>query len=473
MEIFSCSFRQMMGRLFSCGIVLSIFSCQKVFEQDRSVPDYYKDYDRSEHFVDLETVINFTERLYPHTKGDNTSGFNVLPIVGTDSDTLMYIVNYGAGRGWKIFSADSRTPAVIAESDRGSFSLETGNEGLRVWMDGVSKNMEIIRHSEDAFLNFSRDEIIANKSFWNKEEGRGIHPPVFEAQGEWHVSTHIETFVSDSLNHMTPKWYQREPYNDFCPLKTNGTVDRAKVGCVAVAGAQVLYYLHGKFGIPQTMVSSGYCVGDINNYTQSFFNPSSTVWASMDTTFHNTSGSGGAERIMIGHVTNLVDSHFHNSYTWALPANLRTNVFEWYGYSCSHGNYDDTVVKASLEADLPVIITATDLLIPTDGDIHTFVIDGYKSTYKKYIYHHYWVPYNPETFIYLPEYDDYYTISYSSPAITSIKMNWGWDSQWDKDNPLNDGWFSLTDSWIVFEGTSLEYDYNYHRKMIYGFTVTE
>ena len=459
--------------VFLIPLLLSVLSCEKESDQVMSANDYQSEMVLSECFVNIDKVYDFAESLYPRTKGDKSSGFTVSPILGKEQDTLMYIVNFGIDRGWMILSADSRTPAMIAESDRGSFSLTPEYKGLHVWMDGVSKNLEMIRHSGDEVLAFSKEEIAANKSFWQIDGTRAQDPPMIDPGGEWRVTTSIETIVSDSLEHMTPHWYQRQPYNDYCPYKTDGSGERAKAGCVAVSGAQVLYYLHRKYGIPQTMVSAGYCIGDINGFTREFYNPTSTVWASMDTTCHYESGTGGAETMLIGHIGDLVGTNYHNTYSWALPAQLRTNVFEWYGYSCSHGNYDEDVVKASLENNLPVIITATDLLIPLDGDIHTFVIDGYKKSFKQYTYHHYWVPSDPDNYYISPDHPDYFTYACSSPEITHVKMNWGWDSQWHPDYLLNDGWYSLTENWIVNAGTEDEHDYNYYRQMIYGFSITE
>ena len=68
--------------------------------------------------------------------------------------------------------------------------------------------------------------------------------------------------------------------------------------------------------------------------------------------------------------------------------------------------------------------------------------------------------------------DDYYTYSYSQPKLTGVKINWGWWTQWHKTAPVNDGWYTLTDSWTVTNNGST-YDYNYYRKIIHGFNLTE
>lgn len=466
----------MVQRLFSIiftGIVF-LYGCNSQLAPD---PLIYHDIsdnsfeisNNSVNLANLQTILNREQTL---TRSKANLNYEINPIIGSEMDTLMYIVNYSNGHGWKVFSADIRTPAIIAENYNGTFSVNTDNEGFLAWFDCMKKDLAFIRHSTDDMLAFSEEQIAVNKSFWSDKYPSLRSIPLEDPEGVWQIRTTAETFVSDTLEHMVPHWYQREPYNNYCPLKTNGTGDRAKAGCVAVAGAEVLYYLHSVFGLPEAMISYGECIGDINSYYRYFDIETTAVWNDMDPSFHNTVLSGGAETLLIGHIGNLVNMQYHNNFSWALPANLRTNVFNLYGYSCSHGSYDENVVKTNLSAGLPIIVTASDLLIPLDGDIHTFVIDGYKKTYIKYSHYHYWMPFDPDSFIFTPEYESYYTYTYTTPEITSIKINWGWHSQWeDPDNPVNDGWYSLTGSWYVMRNQL--YDYNYYRQMIYGFSVSE
>ena len=139
------------------------------------------------------------------------------------------------------------------------------------------------------------------------------------------------------------------------------------------------------------------------------------------------------------------------------------------------GVYNETTVKNSLLSGLPVIVSACSALLPVFdwGSGHCFVIDGYKRTRTRYTHHHVWVPDDPASF-YDPnnEYASYTTTTYSSPQMTGIKINWGWWSQWRPNNPLNDGWYTLTGGWhtVLSDGTSS--NYNYYRSMTYGFSIT-
>ena len=415
-------------------------------------------------FVSMINVKEYVSRIWPQTRADVETDCSIEALLGADSDTLMYVVNYGNGQGWQILSADSRTPAILAEGKSGSFSLEGGSPALRVWMEGLKMNMSAVRQANDDGLKFSAEEIALNKTFWTGDQPRQEFPPVIEADGEYVVRTTSEIIVVDTLDHMVPKWDQDSPYNVYCPNRTDTSYLRSPVGCVAIAGSQVLKYLHDTLGVPSLIPS--HC--SLNGNTPVFSDYTNTVWNSMSYDYNVSSTDSVA--VLLRYVGHLSGMHYNNDYSWALPANLRTNVINYLGISCSHGNYNENAVKSSLEDRMPVIVTATNLLIPLDGEIHSFVIDGFKKTYTKYTHHHFWEPYDPLAIPDLTLHPDYYTYSYTSPDITQIKINWGWCSQWLSGYHYNDDWYTLTDDWATVHNGSIV-TWNYNRQMIYGFVV--
>lgn len=452
------------------SLLFFAISCAKLHEHPidkESITSEVKE----DNVVSLNDIIQFAALKSPITKSGMRADYSIDAYKGRDQDTLMYIVNYGNGDGWVIVSADNRTPPILAESDNGYFFLDEQNGGLMVWMDMLATNMARVISSEDDGLSFTKEEIALNRSFWTGKKSRGgggILPPGFGTdEGFWQVSTTTETEIVDECEHMTPHWDQEEPYNQYCPLKNDGSGLRAPAGCVALAGSELLYYLHQKFGLPSQMVSSAYCYGDIDSYSRSFTNATSTVWATMDTLYNGPSASNLPEAVMIGFIGNLTGMNYRNEYSWTFPSRVRTEVLEPSGYSVSHDIYSESIVQTNLINRLPLFVTATNMLIPVDFDIHCFLIDGYKVTRTKYTHHYHWVPGAP-----IPinkggdDHADYTTISYSDPIITSIKMNWGWRSQWYIP-PANDGWYSLTAGWVVNNGG--EYDYNYNIYLNYGF----
>lgn len=441
--------------------------------------DSYERKDSNDAFITFSEVARLV----------NNPQASIEAFIGEDGDTLMYIVNYPNGAGWKLLSADKRTPAILAEGGAGLFSLNIPETGIASWIEGTARNMSIIRKSEDKALSFSEKEIRLNRSFWSHEPEISIDSTQMskprspgEPGGHWEISTTSEVEPYDSVRSMVGHWCQGSPYNVFSPLTSDGSGTRAPAGCVAIAGAQVLSYLYDAFGLPSVFPDSCYVVGDVDNYVRLFYGASTNFLSSVSSEYHESSSYYGAECMLIAYVGHLVNMHYCNEYSWAFPSNLKTNVFEYYGYNCQIGEYDESIVKSSVLSGLPVIMIATNLLIPIDFDIHAFVIDGYLRSRIKYTHYHYWVPdvnlpgNGPDKppfggGVGFEPIDNYYTYSYSSPSITGIHINWGWRLQWVYPY-YNDGWYTTTDDWLVYDGQN-NYTYNYNRQMIYGFAVND
>lgn len=431
-------------------------------------------------FVTLDNVESILSDLAAEVK--SSCPYYISPFLGEKEDTVFYIVNYEGNNGWKIFSSDMRTPPVLAESSTGVFS-PSDNPNIEFWLSCMAGDIEKVRSSKDKDLAFSEEEIMYNRTYWTKDTIR-FRVPVTkpgDEGGHWEYYVTQRTIPQDSVLHMNPHWDQEEPYNQYCPLKSDNSGLRAPAGCIAIAGAGTLYYLHKKLGHPEYMVSNGYCYGDINNYSSSFDTPSATVWNQMDSLYHSSLSYDGAEAIMIGYVGSLTGMNYNNEYSWTFPVRLKTNVFEPLGFSCSSGDYNENIAKESLLNNIPVIVTASNLLIPIDFDIHCFALDGYKCMVTEYTNHYYWVqdefP-SSDPGVLIPIFDDpehnhpgYSLITYSNPYLSEIKINWGWASQWAYI-PVNDGWYTLTGSWVVQNGNDT-YDYNHNRSMIYGFQITQ
>lgn len=424
----------------------------------------------SNNSVTNEQLISYLEKETTRTRG-LSDNYSIETRVNSEGDTLMYIVNFN-GHGWKIISADNRTPAILAEGNDGSFSQDEGSPALSVWMDMLSTDMTNVRRCNDEQLTFSSEEISANKAFWNlkqKEPSRNPRPPQYE--GYWITHTTSETIVDETLEHMTPHWHQSTPYNQYCPLKSWSSTEHQPAGCVAVAGAQVLYYLHGKIGVP--VEAYGSC--NIVNGDPLFGDSSVSNWEQMSPsfTYPNHPEDAEIEAILIRKIGHLVEMTYADTSSTANYTMLKTLAFPDQGLSCSKSNYCQDTVARYLNLQYPVIVSASDQLIPLNGRWHCFVIDGYKKTHLKYTHCHEFIPADPETII-LPGsgYESYYTYSYSTPEITAIKINWGWWTQWAGDEILNDGWYTLTSNWEVEKDGQI-YSYNHNVNMLYDFRIAD
>lgn len=449
---------------------MTLLFCACVKDEPSVGVDYYQ-YSLAirDNVVSFNDICSLVEK--EKTKGVDFIDCRIEPYIGPSSDTLMYILNYGKGHGWKVLSSDKRTPAVLAEGEIGSFVLDGVNPGPRLWMQSVAEDLSIIRRSKDEELTFSAKEIEFNRSFWTDEPVRIIDPPVIDDEGgHWEVTTTSSTQVFDTLGHMVPHWDQYAPYNKYCPLKSNGSGGRAPAGCVAIAGAQVLYYLNKTMGVPAYMYSNASCTGNTGSFNQNFSNANTTVWSSMMEYYDGDTSRICKESILIAYVGSRVWMEYGDDGSSADDANLPSRVFNASGINCYRASYNENTVKSSLLSSMPVIVSAYSALIPLFGwgSGHCFVIDGYKRTRTQYHSVYEWIPDDPSTF-YDPtnQYASYYENTYTTPEITGIKINWGWWTQWE--NHENDGWYTLTGSWHVNNNGGA--NYNYYRTMIYGFSL--
>lgn len=454
-------------------LLVYLFACSK-FNQEEACHPYKVTSPSLQNHVTLNDIERILERDHRRTKSSSDSHAEIIPYIGDELDTLMYIVNFDNNKGWKVFSSDKRTPAIIAEGDQGHFSLEEGNPAIKLWMSFTSENIKRVVKSSNSSLSFSPDEIRSNQSFWAGSAApmSNIDPPIITLPtGHWEEEITMSQEYYDSIEHLVPKWHQYQPYNECCPYRANHPSERTVAGCVAVAGAQVLYYLHNRLGVPTHMFSEGSCIGVTGNYTQHFSNLSTEVWEEMTDSCLVGSHSTRPEAIMIGYVGKLVGMHYVDNifdfYSWAIPENLKDDLFEPLGIHCTHADYNEDSVKTSLGNQMPIIVSASNLSVPIDFDIHCFVIDGYRQKRWKISHFHHYVLDEPTTIPY-PIEDPYTTYTYSAPFISDIKINWGWSSQWGA-NRVNDGWYSLTAGWTVENGGT--YDYNHNIKIIHDFTI--
>lgn len=286
-----------------------------------------------------------------------------------------------------------------------------------------------------------------------------LEPDSILQNGLWVLrESYTYTEFYDSISRLTQTiWKQRYPYNNFCPARTDTTYYNAPAGCVAIAGAQMLYFLHYKLGKPETAPTHATCYGNINNYTMNQDNFTTTVWDSM-----NIDGYQYKAAPLVANVGTLVGMDYGNSSSGADTEDLVNYVFrDWYGISCAYDEYSTGTLRTSLLSGMPVILRAKS---STVGGRHAFIIDQYMRTrtvtanYYTWVYDS-WPPNTPMPAI--PEYVEYV---YSSPVISMIRMNWGWGGK------CNNDWFSLTGDWFAGSKGGVFYNWNDSRHMIYGFS---
>ena len=456
----------MIKRFHFLSVLILIFSCAKIETVEHI--SYSADIltrNTDENFVSIDLVKSYLA-AQRQTKA-NAETYTLEAYTDSDHDTLMYVINYGTNSGWRVLSSDMRTPATLAYSNTGRFSFENGSEEFRLWMATMAQDMKAVRNSRNEDLTFTEEEIEANKTFWGQSLRQPSPKPIDEPTGQWYTSSQYITEVVDSIPHLTvTQWDQHKPYNSGCPFRTD-TTSRCVAGCVAISGAQMLYYLHSVYGVPTTMYTNAEHIGDVDYHYFVYSNPSSSIWSEMTTLNQPSYISSVPESSLIAYIGYCVSMNYRNDGSGAQTSALATNVFNAHGYSCSYDAYNETYVKNSLLNNMPVVVSAFTSNNRGEKNGHSFIIDGFLRTRIHTITLHYYRTYDG---LIMPEYPDYTTHSYSDPEITAIKMNWGWWRQW-ASVPVNDGWFTLTGGWTVLVDDA-NYTYQYDRNIIHNFSLS-
>lgn len=470
-----------MKRYFIPLFFLVITSCSDSIQEDltNKMAEIQNVSSTDSHFVSYSDVAALTKAESTSTRASSNATAEIKCITGNKTnDTLLYVCQKQEG-GWTVYSSDTRVPAIVAQSDGGSFDDLMKIEGAKLWIQSIADDMAAIRQLDDDKLNFTREEIENNKAFWKsisspdefvkkmlKESATrgGGHGNLIDPEldsllhdGLWVFrESYTYTEVYDSIPRLTKTiWHQLAPYNTYCPLIYSNDTVRAPAGCVAIAGAQMLYFLHNKLGVPAMAPSQAYCYGTIVDYDMDQTNPSSTIWSSM-----NNPGSMSAAPL-VAKVGKLVGMDYGIYGSSAITQHLVENVFEEYGISCTYGDYSTGTLRTSLLSGMPVILRASSSTI-SGG--HAFIIDQYMRTrtvtanYYTWVYDS-WPPHTPIPAI--PEYVEY---TYTSPVISKVRMNWGWGGD------FNNSWFSLTGDWLAGSEGGVFYNWNVSRHMIYGFS---
>ena len=125
-----------------------------------------------------------------------------------------YIYSRGEGQGYVIVSGDDCLPSVLGYAESGDYDED---------------NLPCAFY---AFLNYYQGLI---------EDAQAAGENVSRASAKRAKQKASSKSTVSVL--MTTAWHQSSPYNSWCPYITD-TSTRAATGCVATAGAQVVYYWH-------------------------------------------------------------------------------------------------------------------------------------------------------------------------------------------------------------------------------------
>lgn len=204
------------------------------------------------HRVSLAKALNNAEILFEGMNDYKTKSLRVPSKIDyilqsktkgiSDTDTLLYVINYADDNGFAICAADDRLPSVYAISDHGNIDLEntSNNEPLNDWIQ---------------YMYFDINHSLTNNNN-SKTRGLGIDEPEDPNLGDRKVTYYTREYPQ--LDLYPSRWSQGYPFNDYMPFLDSE--NQALVGCGPLACVQIMSY----YMWPETFENKTINWNDIN-----------------------------------------------------------------------------------------------------------------------------------------------------------------------------------------------------------------
>lgn len=405
-----------------CSMLLALASCTSQDDALHPNLDFTRstktEEEVSRYQVSLRSATYFANKL--QLEDGATRQIRRIDPVTKDADTLLYFVNFDAGKGWVVLSGDKRTEPILASATTGDIDLKSMGASA-VWFNDLADRIYALKHSGRI------DTLSTNYTMWSKIDtltlglrAKGANPqlkgksqarildkddyPGEEGPEDTDyidvlVDSKVEVLLNGAVGPLTKtEWGQSAPWNQYTPFWKN-TLNHCPTGCVAVAGAQLLYYFHSLKNKPQasyTKIDGGGRVYSKNNRSISyaFGGASEDAWSRMAQRDafdgERTEGTDLVSILMV-HVGMCVDMDYGERASGAYDTAL-LQAYKWYGVSSEYANYDPNLIRASLDKSLPVNVSAYQertkrfLLFSSYSHGHSWIIDGYREKKVCYTY---------------------------------------------------------------------------------------
>lgn len=399
-------------------------------------------------------------------KSGNKKECKNVSLVTYEGIPTSYLIEYESG--WEIVSADKRGPIVLAMAEQGEYDESEMPEAAKEWLARLNEEVAE-RWARWEPLDEGNEDEVASVDFWSKlvqkvpEEGfetRSIPDDLPIGHFEY-FETVIIPEVYDSIPHLlTTHWKQSIPYNHACPDISPLSGEKAPAGCGPVACAQMLYYFHYFWGVPEMAPSYANCTGYTpSSYTFDIPAPNSTtIWSQMNNGVYHTSNKA---YVLVADVGYRAGAEYDADETTTSLPDL-VDVLSYYGISSRDSVYQKDTVKQSLLRGVPVLTRAQKHNTPDDEAGHAFVIDGYIRYINRIEDHYWWIVEEVPGYV-TPDPELCIVFTYSTPYIHLIKMNWGWGETYDSAS------YSLSGTWAPKEDSI--YDHGF--RMIHSYGVIE
>ena len=385
-----------------------------------------------------------------------------------NNNPLIYIINYPNNR-WEVLSGDKRTVPVLA-AGRGQFDMKGFNTNEIGWIKTMAENVKALRtYSEPVkdqeihleswctmieygkYVDRTRqDNPVAFTDFQPKSQVLTRSTPdttYHPVPGKYVLMMVSVDFIpAEVVNHLTgTKWGESYPYNQYCPINPQIPTQRAPAGSEAVAGGQLVHYMHSfvKGSLCPEIYGSAFCTAHIGDNPMDWtsmeqFDKSSSNWAGFQ-----TSDSTRLAAVLLANIGSQMQMDYGVNYSSGDFSALQGVLYNEYGlesYELPFVNGPvnaNTWIKESLEGGVPVIVhsgAGAENTLP-----YSFLIDGFRAgTNKEYACYKF-QPYDPTDYEHI-----FFTEVFlkSSYPITYYCMNWGRNGTGSNDWCVNvDDWW--------------------------------
>jgi len=414
---------------------------------------------RQANSVGEESLMRYF-RIVKNIDSTRAGQIDVQPVI-REQDTLMYLINYN--QGWELLSADKRVPTRLMFSDEGSMTLDYIKEhpGMSFLLEDMSERIYDVKHSD-------MQEPVTDKGvIWNNID----YVPESTRAITWlQIGRELAWEEKENTPHLiTTKWGQNNPYNKFVPFTNSSKSTRCVTGCVMVAAAQMLAYLHDKIGKPNnaffikcvcdTYIANGQTSTKYGPFRPEMTTSVSDYWSYVTRKKGTVKEQDDSIATLMAYLGYKLDATYkyinERASTGASDANIVSVFSSEYGIDCTYvvSRPSSIIIKQINENKMPVIESA----FTSNGEGHCWIIDGYYRSLEAYNY--YYQGFDTSN----PDKPLYKTEQRIEEFVEYFQMNWGWAGQGD-----NDAYYTDCSGWTVKNGNEI-YVYDRDYSMIYGF----
>ena len=319
----------------------------------------------------------------PTRAGSGAVVRNVVTIRDAAGRPAIYAVNLQ--EGYLLISATKRCYPILAQIDRGTFTLDREPSGLDVVLQEMTETIEAARDSAAVFDCRSAWLPYEERTRPERVQTRALSDEFYAMQDEWFQKWYDEGADTYFL-YKRPENLPEDIYQRFCETAEGDDAwDETEYDCMntAVITEKYIEEIHpdGPFiqsewdqygpyneyvGQNRPLGCVTIAVGQLMRYYQ---HPASFNWS--DLPYHGTTSTLSSFLAQLRTELKVTDDG--NS-----SINEAQRVLTNYGYNCTKINHNESAVKTSLRNRNPVYTRGYDN-IAQEG--HAWIIDGYKLVY--------------------------------------------------------------------------------------------